>query len=134
MKSELERFAEKYRVDDSGCWIWTACTHQFGYGEFRFRGKCARAHRVAYELLVGPIPEGLTIDHLCRVRNCVNPAHLEPVTFAENVRRGAAAITHCPHGHEYTEANTLHQRGRRNCRTCRRARKREARQRLRVAA
>lgn len=87
------------------------------------------AHRYAYELLVGPIPEGLHIDHLCRVRLCVNPAHLEAVTCHENNRRSTsptavnAKKTHCPRGHEYTEENTYFAPpdGRRMCKPCARA-------------
>lgn len=78
-----------YVVDENGCWLWQGCLNVRGYGQL---GKGSRAaHRVFYERHVGPIPEGLTIDHLCRVRHCVNPAHMEPVTVAENVRRGSAA-------------------------------------------
>ena len=79
------------RVDQSagpgGCWLWTGCTNRGGYGLTKFRGRTTGAHRAVYRLLVGPIPEGLDLDHLCSVRLCVNPAHLEPVTHAENVRR-----------------------------------------------
>jgi hypothetical protein len=84
-----------------------------------FEGRPLAAYRVAYILLVGPIPEGLQLDHLCRVASCVNPAHLEPVTQQENIRRQLAAITHCPKGHEYTPENTGHDRhGGRYCRIC----------------
>lgn len=83
-----------------GCWLWTGAKNWTGYGQrsVRVDGKVrtARAHRMAYELLVGPIPEGLTIDHLCRVRHCVNPDHLEPVTMKENARRGVLARTGAP--------------------------------------
>lgn len=126
--SVLERFwAKVERVESSECWLWLACQDGKGYGLF-WVGRYVRAHRFAYELLVGPIPEGLQLDHLCRVRHCVNPAHLEPVTNRENVLRGeglpaqAARKTHCPHGHPYDEANTLGRSdGSRVCRTCNRA-------------
>ena len=123
-----ERFWAK--VDRSGrCWLWTGALTN-GYGNF-YNGTCAMgAHRFAYELLVGPIPPGLHLDHLCRVPACVNPAHLEPVTCGENIRRGAAGVlkTHCPAGHPYDEANTrIVKGGHRQCRTCDRDRSREAR-------
>jgi len=79
------------RGDMSGCWPWLAGINQYGYGILWHGGRNQMAHRIAYELLVGPIPSGLTIDHLCRNRRCVNPAHMEPVTREENSRRGAAS-------------------------------------------
>src|SRR6266568_5486930 len=97
------------KVDRSGaCWLWTAHVGEDGYGTFSLDGHHQRAHRIAWVLLRGPIPEGLQIDHLCRVRACVNPDHLEPVTQRENILRGegisalCARRTHCPQGHEYT--------------------------------
>lgn len=125
--NELSRLLAKVNKTDS-CWIWMASQNGHGYGQFRYRGMTRSAHRAAYELLVGPIPDGLDLDHICRVRNCVNPDHLEPVTHAENVRRGNsgskwAAKTHCPHGHAYTPENTVHYpSGSRACRTCQRGR------------
>lgn len=83
----LVRFWSKVAVDDSGCWIWTAGKVQ-GYGKLKVSGRHWRAHRYSWEMLVGPIPDGLELDHLCRVIACVNPAHLEPVTHRENLRRG----------------------------------------------
>ena len=78
------------KVDQSGdCWLWTAHVNADGYGVFRFDGQMGGAHRFAYRLLVGPIHEGMELDHLCRTRHCVNPAHMEVVTHAENVRRSA---------------------------------------------
>lgn len=90
------------RVDKTdACWSWLGDRTPYGYGRFSFRGRAVAAHRFAYELLRGPIPDGLVIDHLCRVKHCVNPAHLEPVTQRENVLRGEsipaqyARRTHC---------------------------------------
>ena len=120
-----ERFWAKVSPEpNSGCWLWTATTDWAGYGRIKVAGRMQRSHRIAYEALIGPIPFGLHIDHLCRVPNCVNPAHLEPVTSKENLRRGRrrfADRTHCMHGHEYTPENTRHRPGRgRACRTCER--------------
>jgi len=122
-----DRFWEK--VDKSGdCWLWTAACYPNGYGLFNIRNRStALAHRVAYELSVGPIPEGLVIDHLCRNVRCVNPAHLEPVTMRENLLRGegpsarAAKATHCPKGHPYSGSNLyVKPNGHRECRACHR--------------
>lgn len=129
------RFWDKVSPEtNTGCWLWTAYANKCEYGVFRWNHRSVLAHRVAYESLVCAVPEGLELDHLCRVRCCVNPDHLEPVTHAENVRRGEAvaasiarlrAITHCPRGHEYTEENTILWRGNRKCRKCVNARDRE---------
>jgi len=111
------------------CWEWLAYTCRLGYGTVRHDGKVQKAHRVVYTKLVGKIPVGLEIDHLCRVRHCVNPAHLEAVTHEVNCGRGGNALkTHCPKGHEYTKENTYVKpsEGRRRCHTCLLARKREA--------
>lgn len=108
--------------DDNECRLWTRSTNFGGYGKFPLGGKEVAAHRVAYELTKGPIPEGLVLDHLCRVRLCCNPDHLEPVTHAENVRRGERATkTHCINGHAFTPENTyITRKGWRHCRACRR--------------
>lgn len=140
-----ERFWAKAEKTET-CWPWTAATSRGGYGVFWHDGKLVYAHRFAYQILVGPIPEGLQLDHVkdrgCRHRHCVNPAHLEPVTSAENSRRGDAgrlgaarqkAKTHCPHGHAYDEQNTrIREHGWRECRACRSARKREMRRQQRT--
>lgn len=105
------------------CWVWIASLDRHGYGQLNAGGESGgirRAHRVAYELLVGPIPDGLDLDHLCRVRRCVNPAHLEPVTNAENKRRSRR--THCREGHPLSGPNLYINpaSGARTCRKCRR--------------
>lgn len=122
------------KVDKSGsCWLWTASRDRYGYGQVRIGGKQKRAHRVAYELLVGPIPSGLQVDHLCRVRHCVNPAHMELVTSRVNTLRGQslqainAQKTHCKRGHEFTPANTQIYGTWRRCRACWSARRNEKR-------
>jgi hypothetical protein len=109
----------------SDCWIWTATTTSNGYGVACLNGGRTTAHRAIYELLVGQIDDGLVIDHLCRVRNCVNPAHLEPVTQRENLMRGETtqgsingSKTHCIRGHEFTPENTYPHPAGRSCRAC----------------
>jgi len=117
---------------DERCWLWEGYTDHGGYGRAKWSGRPVKVHRAVYEELVGPVRAGLELDHLCRTRNCYNPAHLEPVTHAENVRRGNAgqhwaAKTHCPQGHAYTPANTfVTNRGFRVCLTCKRAARRAA--------
>lgn len=124
--TDEQRFWAKVNRTDS-CWLWTGSLSN-GYGNCRFRGRTRGAHQVAYELRVGPVPDGLQLDHLCRVRACVNPAHLEAVTQQVNIFRGAspvaanAAKTHCANGHEFTPENTHHRaEGGRRCLTCQRA-------------
>lgn len=120
------------RVDKTDtCWLWTARKNKDGYGQFDVGGRSVGAHRFAYETCIGEIPKHLECDHVCRVRHCVNPAHIELIPHAENVRRGEGGInfrgkTHCPRGHEYTKENTLVQRNKgvvkgRACRICGRA-------------
>jgi len=121
-----QRIAENIEIDSNGCWIWLKHKDNNGYGRIWANSKTLRAHRVSYETYVGPISEGLELDHLCRVRHCVNPLHLESVTHAENMRRGDhsnkgknnAIKTHCLRGHEYTEENTYRYKNGRYCRAC----------------
>lgn len=140
----LDRVSEKFVIDEHGCWLWTGYIGEGGYGrvyEGHSDGRTLMAHRVVYELAVGPIPEGLTLDHLCRVRCCVNPDHVEPVTLRENLLRGEtsaainAAKTRCIHGHAFTPENTyVYADGRRTCRRCIRDRARERMRRVRAEA
>jgi HNH endonuclease len=109
-----------HRPELGPCWLWLAYCRDGRYPWMYYEGHPLAAYRVAYILLVGPIPEGLQLDHLCRVTSCVNPAHLEPVTQQENIRRQMEAITHCPQGHKYTPENTGYSRGAgRNYKYCR---------------
>ena len=119
------RFWDKVQPEpNTGCWLWVGSTSSVGYGDFWLNGQHLGAHRLSYTSLVGPIPSGMVIDHLCRTTVCINPSHLEPVYQKENCRRGIKGVltTHCPQGHPYNDLNTcLRSRGSRDCRVCRRA-------------
>jgi hypothetical protein len=135
---EAERFW-RHVVKTDTCWLWTGSADRHGYGRFtlndhrNIKQRTKLAHRYAYEELIGPIPEGLVLDHVkargCANPSCVNPAHLEPVTQRENTLRGKAATkTHCKRGHLYDEANTgFTTQGHRRCRTCARDKQRRLR-------
>ena len=111
-------------INTNDCWLYAGYKSNLGYGQLWLDGKRYIAHRVSYETFVKPIPEGLVIDHLCRVRHCINPDHLEPVTSRENTLRGEGVLinkrkTHCPKGHEYTQSNTVSYSNKwRRCRQC----------------
>jgi hypothetical protein len=146
----LDRLLSKVDVPASWltCWTWKGHVIPKGYGQIYVGGRMKRAHRVAYELAIGPIPEGMNLDHLCHTRDsscsggdsclhrrCVNPLHLEPVSARDNTHRSTVAIaaqnaakTHCPQGHEYTPENTYvwadAPGASRHCRTCARERAR----------
>lgn len=123
----LDRFERKYIPEpNSGCWLWLACDNGNGYPVFDMRRPPFRyGHRFSYLAFKGPIPEGCEIDHLCMVRCCVNPDHLEAVSHRTNILRSPntfggkfARQTHCLRGHEFTDENTRHYRNGRWCREC----------------
>lgn len=135
-----ERFWSKVHPQSNGCWMWMAGLTRNGYGSFGLtHGNPVYAHRWAYEYLIGPIALGLTIDHLCRNRACVNPTHMEAVTLRVNLLRGEgltainARKTHCVNGHLFTPASTSVEADGRHCRTCKNARKRARRARSRLS-
>lgn len=110
--------------EDTGCWLWTGHVKKNGYGSMAIKDRGAWktkvAHRLWFEVAVGPIPAGLDLDHLCRNRRCVNPDHLEPVTRSENLKRSPSMArqnnkAHCPLGHAYSGTNS---RGQRICHPC----------------
>lgn len=125
--SPVDAVWPQLQLSPSGCWIWPGRTCK-GYGRY---GE-ALVHRMTYEALVTEIPDGLDLDHLCRVITCANPYHLEPVTRAENNRRKWALHTHCPAGHEFTTANTYTGGGHRKCRICNAASQRRSLQKRRL--
>ena len=121
-----DALALRIEIQADGCWVWQSATTQKGYGTFKWRSTCKSVHRWVWLLTVGPVPEGLEFDHLCRVRACCNPDHLELVTHAENMARAKCragtdnhngAKTHCPQGHEYAVHGRVH-KGRRYCVPC----------------
>lgn len=137
-----DRFKEKIDTNqNTECWLWTGAKQSDGYGVVGHENKIYLAHRKIYEILVGKIPEGLELDHKCRNRSCVNPAHLEPVTHKENVLRGKSPSaknsikTHCNNGHKFTDENTANPKNKkgvvyRRCRICARKSKNDCMARL----
>lgn len=137
-KTFEDRFFEKVSPEpNTGCWLWTGADNGCGYGTMTMgHDRRAYAHRLAYELFVGPVPDGLHLDHLCRVRCCVNPSHLEPVTNRENARRGnvgshQSSKTHCIRGHAFDEHGYRNNKGNRQCRLCTRMRQKSSDERKR---
>lgn len=148
-----DRFMQYVIKTPGGCWWWTGAAdrrpHIGGYGRFSYPDaesptgfRQRSSHRMAYELFVGPIPDGMELDHLCRNRRCCNPAHLDPVTNLVNQIRSPYSfigrnvlVTRCPQGHEYTEANTtINNKGARECKACKARRDRERHARRRRAS
>jgi HNH endonuclease len=126
----IARFIPRIDVQANGCWLWKGTKDNYGYGRFMFDGKQLTAHRASYLLFVGPLPEGMEPDHLCKNPGCVNFTHLEAVTHRENTLRGNsfsahnAAKTHCKYGHPFTHENTYNSPSWKNprwrgCRQCR---------------
>lgn len=122
-----DRFWDKVEKTAT-CWIWKAAQYPWGYGMINTGDRNMRAHRLSYEMVNGPIPKGLELDHLCRVPSCVRPDHLEAVSHKENMRRSMAGIISgqmqrakklCRNGHSYSGTNLIiRKNGRRECRTC----------------
>lgn len=135
-KTVLERIISRIVVDPvSGCWLWQGSRNGGGYGQLKVAGTIELVHRATYKVIRGAIPDGLTLDHECRVRRCANPYHTEPVTRGENVLRGNAPPalnarkTHCMHGHLFGGSNLYTDpRGRRACRMCKRINRRKRRE------
>lgn len=138
-KPLIERVLARIVIDEeTGCWLWQGALGHNGYGRTALRGREFRPHRVTYEHFVGPIPEGLTLDHVCHTndpqcflgndcphRRCCNPEHVEPVTIGDNIRRGTGRLTHCKNGHPFDAANTIQTAKQRQCRECSRERARQ---------
>lgn len=127
--ASIQRFSTKMEpIPESGCWIWNGYIDHYGYGIVKINTRIYKAHRVAYFLHFGSLDTTLTIDHLCRVRCCVNPHHLEAVTNYENIKRGKWITgkkekKYCVHGHLRNEDNIIHTKdGRKRCKTCTRNR------------
>lgn len=126
-----DRLFSRLIIDPSGCLLWTGCRDRDGYGRIKTGGRSVLVHRMMWQLLEGPIPDGQEPDHTCRVRHCASILHLELVTHRVNMLRGDtvaarhAAQTHCDSGHEFDLLNTYFDPGgRRHCRECRRQSKR----------
>ena len=137
-----QRFLEKIIIDqETGCCIWTGShVGKVGYGYFWSKSGSCRAHKFCYESIIGPVPKGMELDHLCRNTLCVLPYHLEPVSHLENVRRGVSSETsgkyqkektHCVNGHEFNNKNTYYPNPKhRQCRICKSVREKERRRKI----
>lgn len=127
------RIRRRIVIDSMGCWRWTGSHNSNGYGQTTIWKRCHLLHRLIYSIVVGRIPDGLTLDHLCKCRDCCNPSHLDAVTARENLLRGNsiqaanAKKTECHRGHPFTSENTRVYRGGRVCRACAREKTRRIR-------
>jgi hypothetical protein len=134
-RTAITRFLDKIRVSEilfyngSPCWEWIGCKSRIGYGQFRIDarrgGSLSNPHRFAHEYFTGPIPEGWEADHLCKVRHCCNPLHLEAVTLQVNRKRRDESKTHCKRNHPLSGDNVRVANNKRYCRACGRQRGRE---------
>lgn len=127
MPKTIEDHLKTIQHSSNGCWIWQGSVDSRGYGQLMSNSIVWRAHRFFYTNLVREIPPNYQIDHLCKIKLCVNPEHLEAVTQTENIKRSGAwnynkTKTHCPQGHEYTNENTLFRQNKRTCRICKKNR------------
>ena len=128
----MDRVTTRTLVSEDGCWLWTAGKFATGYGAISVANKTRRAHRVVYEALVGPIPDGAMLHHLCGVRECVNPSHLIPVTHLEHAtHHPKPQVDTCQRGHQMSGANLyVRPNGMRECRTCKNLKWRERKARI----
>ena len=131
-----ERICHNIRICEDGCWWWMGARDAYGYGalggNYQYGRKTLKAHRMAYELFVGPIPNELPLDHKCQNHRCVNPEHLEPVTYAENNRRAGERRTHCKNGHPWHGNLIVTRRSGKKEKWCRQCTDDRARRRRRV--
>ena len=121
--SELQRISKKFQISETKCWLWQGSLSPTGYSYIGYRGKTHRGHRLLYQMLRGETPKELVCDHLCRVRHCINPYHIELVTQRENLERGLSLVPedYCKRGHKMEGDNLyfIPTRGARTCRACR---------------
>lgn len=127
-----ERFIKKTFPKINGCVLWVGSKSGSGYGQMQFGKRKEMAHRISYQLFVGPIPKGMSIDHICQVKLCVNYLHLQPMLLRDNILLGSKAQnTNCPHGHPFEGRNLIWNKTSRMCRICKQEKDRASYQRRR---